>query len=189
MNYWFTSDFHFGHKNIIEYCNRPFKNVEEMNKVMIDNFNKVVKEEDTVYILGDVAFYNSKACEYKGEGLNKKPEEYLDQLNGNHITVNGNHDRNNKIKTKHHRIVLYISKMFVNLVHDPEHGNLDYPLNLVGHVHNQWKVKVMKKENKESLMINVGVDQWKFRPISWQKIQKVFDQYKAGQDVEAIYNG
>jgi calcineurin-like phosphoesterase family protein len=28
---WFTSDHHFGHKNIIEFSNRPFENAEAMN--------------------------------------------------------------------------------------------------------------------------------------------------------------
>ena len=39
---FFTSDTHFGHANIIRLCNRPFQNVEEMNEVLIENWNKVV---------------------------------------------------------------------------------------------------------------------------------------------------
>jgi calcineurin-like phosphoesterase family protein len=47
---FFTADQHFGHKNIIKYCNRPFSSVEEMNKVMIDRWNEIVGKEDTVYV-------------------------------------------------------------------------------------------------------------------------------------------
>ena len=38
---WFTSDTHFCHENIIRYCNRPFKNVEEMNVLVLElnNYN------------------------------------------------------------------------------------------------------------------------------------------------------
>ena len=52
---FFTSDTHFGHENIIKYCNRPFTSTEEMDKALISNWNKVVKPEDTVFHLGDFA--------------------------------------------------------------------------------------------------------------------------------------
>ena len=46
--FW-TSDTHFGHGNVIKYCSRPFSSVEEMNEVMINNFNSRVKEEDLTF--------------------------------------------------------------------------------------------------------------------------------------------
>lgn len=56
---FFTSDTHFGHANIIRFCNRPFRNVEEMNEALIENWNLVVSEDDTVFHLGDFAFGGS----------------------------------------------------------------------------------------------------------------------------------
>ena len=55
MNVYFTSDLHFGHKNIIRYDHRPFSSVQEMDAELIRRWNNKVKDEDLVYILGDVS--------------------------------------------------------------------------------------------------------------------------------------
>ena len=51
---FFTSDLHLGHKNISRLCGRPFESVEEMDEILIDNWNKKIHRCDTVYILGDI---------------------------------------------------------------------------------------------------------------------------------------
>jgi calcineurin-like phosphoesterase family protein len=61
---WFTSDTHFSHNNIIRYCNRPFSNVEEMDEVLINNWNNKVKQNDDVYHLGDIIFSRDKNKTY-----------------------------------------------------------------------------------------------------------------------------
>ncbi len=81
---WFISDTHFYHANIIKYCNRPFNNVEEMNQILIDNWNENIKKNDIVYFLGDFSF---------------KPNEVINRLNGNIIFLLGNHDKSNIINT------------------------------------------------------------------------------------------
>ena len=53
---YFTSDLHFGHSNIIKLCNRPFADVESMDAALIENWNKKVKKNDTVYVLGDIVW-------------------------------------------------------------------------------------------------------------------------------------
>lgn len=53
---WFTSDTHFGHSNIIAYCSRPFGSAEEMDRVLIQNWNARIRQGDTVYHLGDLAW-------------------------------------------------------------------------------------------------------------------------------------
>jgi calcineurin-like phosphoesterase family protein len=82
MTTWFTSDTHFGHKNIIEYCNRPFRDPFHMNEAIVGMWNDMVAPGDIVYHLGDVA-------------LGKLDESlpYVGRLNGTKILVPGNHDR------------------------------------------------------------------------------------------------
>lgn len=79
---YFTSDLHFYHEKIITMVNRPFQNGEEMNRRLIENWNRRVGPEDEVYILGDVTM--------KGHTL---AEEALHQLRGCKYLVRGNHDR------------------------------------------------------------------------------------------------
>ena len=53
---WFTSDTHFGHKNILKFCKRPWDTVEEMVEGLIQNWNRVVGKDDLIFHLGDFAF-------------------------------------------------------------------------------------------------------------------------------------
>ncbi len=82
MKIFITADHHFHHKNIIEYCNRPFKTVEEMDKVMVEKWNKKVGKDDLVIHLGDFAL-----------GTKEKVKETREKLNGTIILIKGNHDK------------------------------------------------------------------------------------------------
>lgn len=62
---YFTSDTHFGHYNIVKHCNRPFDNIHIMDQIIFDNINKVVGQDDTLYILGDFCFKGKKPIEYR----------------------------------------------------------------------------------------------------------------------------
>ena len=78
---FFTSDLHFGHARIIEYCNRPFTSVYEMDKALTDNWNNVIAKDDIIIIAGDFCL-----------GGKQMWEKYLSNLNGKKILVEGNHD-------------------------------------------------------------------------------------------------
>lgn len=81
MKTFFTSDTHFGHENIIKYCNRPFSSVDEMDQTLIYNWNNVVGTEDRIYHLGDFTLLGYR-----------KFAEYLTKLNGEIIIIPGGHD-------------------------------------------------------------------------------------------------
>lgn len=80
MNFY-IADTHFDHKNVLAFDNRPFSSVEEMNNVLIQNWNKVVGPGDHVYILGD--FHWGKAKDWS---------RILSKLSGNKHLIRGNHD-------------------------------------------------------------------------------------------------
>ena len=83
MKVFMISDTHFGDERILRYENRPFSSVEEMDKAIIENWNQVVGEEDTVFHLGDVSSYDPE-----------RNKEILSSLHGKKILVMGNHDQN-----------------------------------------------------------------------------------------------
>lgn len=182
MNNWFTSDCHFNHGNIIKYCNRPFKSLEEMNNTIIKNWNERVKPNDTVYHIGDFCFKNSPGGK-EGEGGREPAQYWENKLNGKIIHIGGNHDRNNSTKTIIRSMVIKYGGKLMYLVHDPKYFNIKYPINLVGHVHEKWLIKERKRGKCKTILLNVGVDQWDFRPISLSDIQKCiyrFKRYKKG---------
>ena len=88
MANFYISDLHLNHVNVTKagrnFDNRPFETVEEMNRTIFENWNKVVKQNDTVYVLGD-CFWNAENNVY----------EELKKLNGNKILIKGNHCRVN----------------------------------------------------------------------------------------------
>lgn len=69
---YYTADQHFGHSNIIRFCDRPFKNVTEMDETLINNWNNAVSDEDIVYMLGDLIFRSEKSASYYVERLKGK---------------------------------------------------------------------------------------------------------------------
>lgn len=176
MNVWVTSDHHFGHVNVIKYCDRPFRTVEDMDQTMIDRWNEVVRPGDTVYHLGDFAFG-------KGEAL----AEYRRRLCGDVILIRGNHDRRSRAKLLEAGFQDVVSSYAlawarpelrgaalerarlpptaaILLQHRPLENAAfrasGYSHHFCGHVHDLWATQYGGR------IVNVGVDQWDFRPVS-----------------------
>lgn len=80
---WFASDYHFSHANVIKYDNRPFKDVDEMNQSLIENWNHYIDDNDVVFYLGDLSFDKN----------DKLTSQIVHQLKGKIHAITGNHDK------------------------------------------------------------------------------------------------
>ncbi|MGD2071980.1 MAG: metallophosphoesterase [Candidatus Thorarchaeota archaeon] len=155
------------------------ESLRNMDKELIRGNNERIKNADIVYDLGDVCFRNSKGGK-QGEGSLNRVDYYLNQLNGKIIIVRGNHDGNNGIKSRSHRIILYYAKMYINLIHNPEQTIISddryyYPLTLCSHVHTAWHVKeITNNKGQVALCVNCGVDMNNLKPVSMDEIMSIF---------------
>jgi calcineurin-like phosphoesterase family protein len=178
LRYWFTGCPHFGHDNIRIYVNRPFKSLDEMNSTLIRNWNSRVKEDDIVFVVGDFCFRNTPNMVHKGEGTVHPAEYYDEKLNGKKIYIKGNHDGNNSCKTCIRNIKIKLGGYIINIVHNPFFASYNCDFNIVSHVHNLWKSKVLTSGKKSITAINVGVDVWNFMPVSIEEINKEYSRCK-----------
>lgn len=176
---FFTSDTHFFHKNIIKFCQRPYKNIEEMQEQFILNWNKVVPQDGIVFFLGDFAFGNST------EWI-----KIINQLNGYIYFILGNHDLQNCNNLKHlenknstclsHMAYIKIieTSQVIVLSHYPL---LTYPKhlwNLCGHTHSSK----INKFNFFKTQYDVGVDNNNYTPVSFKEIkEKIQNQIKKNE--------
>jgi calcineurin-like phosphoesterase family protein/2'-5' RNA ligase len=153
---YLTGDLHLDHENIIHYCARPFldSNVNEMNSVLVDNWNHVIQATNTVYFLGDLTF-----------GRSSRPAEYwLSKLNGKIQFICGNHEYGVK-NTQEYVILNYQNHHFL-LVHDPKNLPMQWGDWIIyGHIHNN-NVKKYPFINGEKKTINVSVELTNYRPVS-----------------------
>lgn len=169
---YFTSDQHFGHKAIIKYCNRPFSSVGEMDSVMIERWNWIVRPEDVIYFLGDFCLGNQEMA-----------FKYFKRLNGRIYVVPGGHDkrwiRPNLCYTGPNCIVrilpplhtITLDKQVIVLCHycmrvwDRSHYN---SWQLYGHSHGG-----LSGVGKQ---LDVGVDCWNYYPVSLEEIKRTMEK-------------
>jgi len=166
---FFTADCHFNHIPIIQYANRPFKNVNDMNEELIKRWNEVVPPGSLVYVIGD--FIWGKERGYRTEGT----REIIDRLNGQIFLIEGSHDKPSieLIKEGYRKFVLKttpqlrikINKQDITLNHycmrvwPKSHYD---SWHLFGHSHNR-----LKPEGKS---LDVGVDGHNYYPWTWNEI-------------------
>lgn len=158
--YFFTSDEHYGHKNIIAYCNRPFSTIEEMDEEIIKRHNEVVSKGDIVIHGGDFSLLNS---------IKDVTIKYINRLNGIHTFLMGSHDYwlkgtsrvkqiwEKKIQDQYIVVCHYSMRTWPRShygawqLYGHSHGKLE-PLN------GQW---------------DIGVDNNNFYPVSFEKLVNI----------------
>lgn len=185
-NIFFTSDLHFNHKNIINYSNRPYKDVEEMNISLINNINnKLDKVNNPILInCGDVVFSNVS-----------KYDELMSMIHANKIyNIIGNHDLKNvlqrrKILPYNENEKVYWSTELIVIIYGKDkkketvftvshyphcNGQFMGAFNIHGHLHtpdiitdtNSYENRIMLKLRDAGLNYDVGVDGNNYKPVS-----------------------
>lgn len=167
-----TSDLHFGHRNILTFCSRPFSDTKEMTEKLVSNWNEVVGKNDVVLDLGDVMWFDGQ----------HEAKRVLERLNGKHYIIQGNHDRRETFELSpvivlESETVLWLEGLpqkkivEVFLSHHPmltwPHRERGVP-NLFGHLHTRPN---MSQEGADKdlkfwpLQYDVGVDNNSYKPV------------------------
>jgi calcineurin-like phosphoesterase family protein len=149
---YFSSDFHFGDERLNLFGRDLIaKNSEDIDNLIITNYNNIITDDDTVYFNGDVAVTL--------DGLKK-----VSLLKGYKILIKGNYDQQftqEQLSEYFHEIyenkIIDINGEPVFINHYPTNC-LEELFNITAHVHGVWKV--------QRNMVNVGVDAWHFQPVS-----------------------
>jgi calcineurin-like phosphoesterase family protein len=186
---FFSADLHFEHSNILKHCNRRWlregdivngrwvcsqvaqDRTNEMNEALVDLWNSVVSKRDRVYILGDFAFKNHG--------------KWINALNGKKVLILGNHDdmsailRSQFSECHEFGVERNLQKQRVTMCH--------YPLrswnrcmygswHLHGHCHGRMTLSRPGPSNIDGgLILDVGVDVWDYKPVSFEEIRKQMD--------------
>jgi len=173
---WFTSDHHFGHKNVIEFSKRPFQNVDEMNAEMIRRWNEKVGKDDIVYHLGDFGLMSAG-----------KLRQIREQLNGKIHLIIGNHESSaldipdcfesiqpyleltiedeDAFKGQRFIVLFHYAMKVWNASH---YGTWQ----LYGHTHGEMP------DDETSLHFDVGVDCHDFFPLSYAEVKQIMAKKK-----------
>lgn len=162
-NIYVCSDLHFNHTNIIKYCNRPYETTEEMNQKLIENWNSVVGEDDTVFCLGDFCLGGKDDIIHFGK-----------QLNGKKFLILGNHDHGTKTTYKDAGFQQVYGEQAIikfeslgQTIHFSHHRVPDedtHYLNLYGHQHD--------KPTDDDRHKCVCVELWNYKPVLLDELIK-----------------
>lgn len=170
---YFTSDLHFRHDRVIKHANRPFRDAEEMDRVLLNNWNNTVGRDDEVYMLGDLTMKGSEVA-----------NSILTKLNGGIHIIRGNHDKfldqrdfkkYNVVEVTHYKELVYNNTRFVLFHYPIEEWNhyFRHSIHLHGHQHNHADYNLNNRD-KGLLKYDVGVDANNFRPVSIDDILEFF---------------
>lgn len=159
MNF-FTSDNHFSHKRVIDFSQRPFKDLKHMEHELIKRWNKKVKDEDTVYIVGDFNFKGTV-----------ERQVLWSKLKGNKVLIRGNHDSSGILLGC---FVSFGGKGW-EVVHNPEDSTHSYVIH--GHIHKPTQTTPLRIIDQR-VLVNVNVELWDYEPVSLKQITQLIKKIK-----------
>jgi calcineurin-like phosphoesterase family protein len=164
MNIYFTSDQHYGHRNIIKYCNRPFSSVSEMDEALVSNYSARVKPGDAVYFLGDTLF-----------GDDDYGDSILSRLKGNKYLIFGNHDKLLRKSPLTKKYFVWARDYSEIKVHDQHIVLAHYSMRVWNRSHHgAWQLYGHSHgtlfDDPNLLSMDVGVDPNRFTPISFDEV-------------------
>lgn len=166
-DYFFSADWHAGHKNVLKYCNRPFANVDEMNHTLITNHNEVVSNDDYFIHVGDFTL-----------GSTAYAQDIIRQLNGEKLFLIGSHDYWMKRKGL---------QMWEGTINGEYLIANHYPMHVWPRSHyNSWHIfghchSTLKLDGKR---YDVGVDNNNYYPVSFDTLKGIMSA--AGNNFDLI---
>lgn len=173
-NVWFTSDTHFGHENIIRFCNRPFINAAEMNAELIRRWRETVPDDGIIFHLGDFAHGSSRLW-----------NDILNALPGHKYLILGNHDMKairqgfmSHFELVTQQMTIRVGGQAIVLNHNPflcYGGSYRDVWQLFGHVHSGPTSHTGLDHPRLKMLFprqyDVGVDNNDYRPISFADVK------------------
>ncbi len=174
MTTWFTADTHFGHENVIRYCERPFASVQEMDEALIENWNYITRPKDTIYHLGDFTLAGKE-----------KANDYFSSLNGKISLIPGGHDkrwiRQGEYRSKSGYSInilpaLHTIKLSIPDCEQPKLVVLcHYSMRVWDRSHYEsWHLYGHSHGNLPTIKnsLDVGIDCWDYKPISIETVYR-----------------
>ena len=165
---YFTADFHLAHHNIMEYCNRPFGKVSEMDDCLLTMLYETLHKGDILYYLGDLTFKKPMAEKFFDICDDRKAQVYY---------IIGNHDKS-ILKIAQRRSIWCHSQKYISI-------------NGKGTMLNHFCMRVWHKSHFNSYhayahshgglepigkMWDVGVDNNDFQLVSFERFERIMDK-------------
>lgn len=158
-----AADLYLGHAPIIRRNNRPFVNVEEMNEVLLKNWNDTICYDDIVYFLGDISY---------GESA-KDMDYWLKRLSGNIVYIKGDQDISEKNEFLMDYVTVDVGKKQFYLVHNPTDAPADFDGWII-HAHNySHDLEKHPFIDRERKTINISQEATDYRPVSFAEIEEM----------------
>lgn len=167
MNYY-IADPHFGHANVIRFSERPFADVDEMNRCLIENWNARVGDDDDVFIVGDFAYRNAES-----------PKKLLETLRGRKHLVIGNHDKkwmkaiepsDYFVEVDHALFTVDDKRRRIWMCHYPCMTWPKYTYHVYGHIHNNKPEEFWPLLRTYDMALNAGVEINGYMPVTLEEL-------------------